>query len=105
MAFGHGHPLVFLIFIVERRSNSKKFNVQWVLGGGKWGWGGFFALTGDEYTRVKQGGVSHCGLAIYIKKYLKGKRRIMKTQIFFTMQKYNLKKRFLKKTPKSFKIL
>jgi hypothetical protein len=27
-------------------------------------------------------GVSHCGLAIYIKKYLKGKRRIMETQIF-----------------------
>jgi hypothetical protein len=25
-------------------------------------------------------GVSHCSLAIYIKKYLKGKRRIMKTQ-------------------------
>jgi hypothetical protein len=48
------------------------------------GWGWFFALTltGDEYTRVKQGGVSHCGLAIYIKKYLKGKRRIIKTQIF-----------------------
>jgi hypothetical protein len=27
-------------------------------------------------------GVSRCSLAIYIKKYLKGKRRIMKTQIF-----------------------
>jgi hypothetical protein len=27
-------------------------------------------------------GVSHFGLAIYIKKYLKGKRRIMETQIF-----------------------
>jgi hypothetical protein len=27
-------------------------------------------------------GASHCSLAIYIKKYLKGKRRIMKTQIF-----------------------
>jgi hypothetical protein len=27
-------------------------------------------------------GVSHCGLAIYIKKYLKIKRRIMETQIF-----------------------
>jgi hypothetical protein len=27
-------------------------------------------------------GVSHCGLAIYIKKYLKAKRRIMETQIF-----------------------
>jgi hypothetical protein len=27
-------------------------------------------------------GVSHCGLAIYIKKYLRAKRRIMKIQIF-----------------------
>ncbi len=26
--------------------------------------------------------VSHCGLAVYIKKYLKAKRRIMETQIF-----------------------
>jgi len=26
--------------------------------------------------------VSHCGLAIYIKKYLKVKRRILETQIF-----------------------
>jgi hypothetical protein len=26
--------------------------------------------------------VSHCGLAVYIKKYLKAKKRIMKTQIF-----------------------
>jgi hypothetical protein len=25
--------------------------------------------------------VSHCGLAIYIQKYLEGKRRIVKTQI------------------------
>jgi hypothetical protein len=42
---------------------------------------------------TKTRGVSHCGLAIYIKKYLKAKRRIMKTQIFyFTMQEYNLQK-------------
>jgi hypothetical protein len=34
------------------------------------------------YIYAKQGGVSHFGLAIYIKKYLKAKRRIMKTQIF-----------------------
>jgi hypothetical protein len=27
-------------------------------------------------------GVSHFGLAIYIKKYLKAKRRMMETQIF-----------------------
>jgi hypothetical protein len=30
----------------------------------------------------KTRGVSQYGLAIYIKKYLKGKRRIMETQIF-----------------------
>jgi len=37
--------------------------------------------------------VSQCGLAIYIKNYLKAKeRRIMETQIYFTMQKYNLQK-------------
>jgi hypothetical protein len=29
---------------------------------------------------------SHCGLAIYIKKYLEARRRIMETQIFHTMQ-------------------
>ncbi len=38
-----------------------------------------------EYT--KQGGVSHCGLAIYIKKYLKAKEELWKLE-YFTMQKY-----------------
>jgi hypothetical protein len=36
-------------------------------------------------------GVSHnkgCGFAIYIKKYLKAKRRIMETQIFHHAKKY-----------------
>jgi len=37
------------------------------------------------------------GLAIYIKKYLKAKRRIMETQIFHHA-KYNIKKNPLKKT-------
>jgi hypothetical protein len=32
--------------------------------------------------RKKTRGVSHCGLAIYIKKVSSGKRRIMETQIF-----------------------
>jgi hypothetical protein len=32
---------------------------------------------------LKQGvGVSHCGLAVYIKMDLKGKRRMVETQIF-----------------------
>jgi len=36
-------------------------------------------------------GVSHCGLAIYIKKYLKAKEELWKIK-YFTMQKYNLQK-------------
>jgi len=36
-------------------------------------------------------GVSHCGLAIYIKKYLKAKEELWKLK-YFTMQKYNLQK-------------
>jgi hypothetical protein len=34
----------------------------------------------------KQGGVSHCGVAIYIKKYLKAKEELWKLK-YFTMQK------------------
>jgi hypothetical protein len=33
-------------------------------------------------------GVSHCGVAIYIKKYLKAKEELWKLK-YFTMQKYN----------------
>jgi hypothetical protein len=36
-------------------------------------------------------GVSHCGLAIYIKNYLKAKEELWKLK-YFTMQKYNLQK-------------
>jgi hypothetical protein len=36
-------------------------------------------------------GVSHCGLAIYIKKYLKAKEELWKLK-YFTLQKYNLQK-------------
>jgi hypothetical protein len=36
-------------------------------------------------------GVSHFGLAIYIKKYLKAKEELWKFK-YFTMQKYNLQK-------------
>jgi hypothetical protein len=48
-------------------------------------------------------GVSHSGLAIYIKKYLKAKEELWKLK-YFTMQKYNLQK-ILQEKPKSFKIL
>jgi hypothetical protein len=37
-------------------------------------------------------GVSHCGLAIYTKKYLKAKDDLWKLR-YFTMQKYNLLKK------------
>jgi len=39
-------------------------------------------------------GVSHCGLAIYIKKYLQAKEELWKFK-YFTMQKYNLQKKIL----------
>ncbi len=42
-------------------------------------------------------GVSHRGLAIYIKKYIKAKEELWKFK-YFTMQKYNLKKNPLKET-------
>jgi hypothetical protein len=36
-------------------------------------------------------GMSHCGLAIYIKKYLNAKEELWKLK-YFTRQKYNLQK-------------
>jgi hypothetical protein len=41
--------------------------------------------------------VPHCGIAIYIKKYLKAKEELWKVK-YFTMQKYNLEKNLLKET-------
>jgi hypothetical protein len=41
--------------------------------------------------KIKTRGVSHFGLAIYIKKYLKAKGEIWKLK-YFTMQNYNLQK-------------
>ncbi len=40
----------------------------------------------------KQGCVSHCDDSIYIKKYLKTKRRITKTQNMSPCKKHNLQK-------------
>jgi hypothetical protein len=60
---------------------------------------GDLTVTKQYATR----GVSHCGLAIYIKKYLKAKDELWKLK-YFTMQQYNLQK-ILKKKSKSFKIL
>ncbi len=38
---------------------------------------------------IQTRGVSHCGLAIYIKRYLKAKEELWKLK-YFAMQKYNL---------------
>jgi hypothetical protein len=48
----------------------------------------------SDYGKTR--GVSHCGLAIYIKKYLKAKEELWKLK-YFTMQKYNLQKILYKK--------
>jgi hypothetical protein len=45
-------------------------------------------------------GVSHCGLAVYIKKYLKAKEELWNVK-YFTMQKYNLKKKSCKRNQNS----
>jgi hypothetical protein len=45
-------------------------------------------LTLDS-NPTKTRGVSHCGLGIYIKKYLKAKEELWEFE-YFTMQKYNL---------------
>jgi hypothetical protein len=50
--------------------------------------------SGSSTTR----GVSHCGLAICIKKYLKAKEELWKLK-YFTMQKNNLQKNPLQETP------
>ncbi len=50
----------------------------------------------------KQGGVSHYGLTIYMKKYLKAKEELWKIK-YFTIQKNIIFKKILrKKKPKSF---
>jgi hypothetical protein len=43
------------------------------------------------FDAIKTRGVSHCGLAIYINKYLKAEDELWKLK-YFTLQKYNLKK-------------
>jgi hypothetical protein len=54
-------------------------------------------MFGFERNMVKTRGVSHCGLAIYIKKYLKAKKELWKSK-YFTIQKYNLQKNPLQQT-------
>jgi hypothetical protein len=47
---------------------------------------------------------THYGLAIYIKKYLKAKKKNYENSKYLTMQKYNLQKNPSKKDQKPFKI-
>jgi hypothetical protein len=61
----------------------------------------FLKTRENEKNKNKQGksivSVSHCGLAIYIKKYLKAKDELWKFK-YFIMQKYNLQKNPLEAT-------
>jgi len=45
----------------------------------------------DKIIQGKERSVLHCGLAIYIKKYLKAQEELWKFK-YFTLQKYNLQK-------------
>jgi hypothetical protein len=49
-------------------------------------------------TKKKTRGVSHSGLAMHIKKYLKEAKEELWKLKYFTMQKYNLQKNPLKET-------
>jgi hypothetical protein len=49
------------------------------------------------HINVKTRGASHCGLAIYILKYLKAKEELGKLK-YFIMQKYSLPKNPLEQT-------
>ncbi len=54
-------------------------------------------FAGPFSYNIDKGCVSHCGLAIYIYKYLNAKEVLWKFK-YFTMQKYNLEKNPLKET-------
>ncbi len=55
-------------------------------------------IEAGQYGRTYETrGVSHCGLAIYIKKYLKAEEELWKLK-YFTMQKYNLQTYHLQET-------
>jgi hypothetical protein len=49
------------------------------------------STTKKSHDIINKGCVTLCGLAIYIKKYLKAKEELWKLK-YFTMQKYNLQK-------------
>jgi hypothetical protein len=51
------------------------------------------AFLGVQIHKTR--GVSHCGLAIHIKKYVKAKEEELWKLKYFTMQKNNLQKKIL----------
>jgi hypothetical protein len=55
------------------------------------------SLTKPPTQPIKTRGESHCGIAIYIKRYLKAKEELWKLK-YFILQKYNLQKNPLKET-------
>jgi hypothetical protein len=57
----------------------------------------FELLVHSQVISRKQGGVSHYGLAIYIKKYRKAKGELWKFK-YFTIPNYNLQKHPRKET-------
>jgi hypothetical protein len=57
----------------------------------------FYAAQHLKQPTNKTRGVSHYGLAIYMKKYINAKEELWKLK-FFNMQKYNLQKYPLKET-------
>jgi hypothetical protein len=59
--------------------------------------GFFYAEQHLNQPTNKTRGVSHYGLAIYMKKYINAKEELWNVK-FFTMQKYNLQKYPLKET-------
>jgi hypothetical protein len=54
--------------------------------------------TRGQTKQNKTRGVSHCGLAIYVKNYLKAKELELWKFKYFNMQKYNLQKNSLQET-------
>ncbi len=65
-----GGNVVVVAMIVERERTRYKNNYR------------------SQLTTMETRDVSHCGLAIYINKYLKAKEEFLKLK-YFTMQKYN----------------
>ncbi len=71
--------MVEMLLLVEMWSKCE-FKCQWLKS---------IKIGGVKEPTIR--GVSHYGLAIYLKKYLKAKEELWKLK-YFTIQKYNLQK-------------